>query len=358
MIPVIQRFRNDGHQVVMAGTGRSAELLKSAFPDLLLLSLPSAVIRLGEGLLSTAGLALQVPGMIFSAFREHFLVRKIVGNHHIDIVVSDNRYGLFCNLAYTVFVTHQISPVLPRFWRWLEYPLYRVIRRIILQYDVCWIPDSGDPEMNLSGKLSHRYTLPSNARFTGILSRFCDFEPARNSGPVPQFDLVAVMSGPEPQVTSFESHIRQQLHNLPVKALIIRGMRGTNMKLPGIREGGVTLVSHLETGDFIRILLQAKLVLCRAGYSGIMDLACLGIQAILVPTPGQTEQEYLAAHLAHMGWFGMVRQRDLYLNALLKQQQGSQLPGWHQYPRINGPDQYRDLYRKYNQHGEKAYQES
>jgi len=342
----------------MAGTGRSAELLKTTFPDLPLLSLPATMIHLGEGPLSMAQLALQVPGMIFSAFREHFLVKKIVGTRHIDIVVSDNRYGLFCNLAYTVFVTHQISPVLPRFWRWLEYPLYRVIKCIILRYDECWIPDSSDPEKNLSGKLSHRYTLPSNARFTGILSRFCDVGPDQNSGPVPHFDLVAVMSGPEPQITAFEYHIRQQLHNLSVKALIIRGMRGINMNFPGIREGGVTLVSHLETGDFTRILLQAKMVLCRAGYSGIMDLACLGIQAILVPTPGQTEQEYLAAHLARMGWFHIIRQKDLDLNALLNQKQVSPLPGLHQYPRITGTDQYLKLYRKDNQHGEQAHQES
>ena len=178
MLPVINRFKMDGHRVIMAGTGRSGELLKTTFPELAFLMMPSPDIRLGEGRTLSLGLMLQIPGLIRSVFREHRLVIKYVKENKIDIVVSDNRYGLFCRSAYTVFVTHQISPVLPGLFRWIEYPLYRIFRSIIGLYDECWIPDYEDPGNNLSGKLSHRYPLPNNARFIGILSRFSYLETA------------------------------------------------------------------------------------------------------------------------------------------------------------------------------------
>ena len=173
MIPLISRFIQDGHVVILAGSGRSAELLRHTFPRLKFVSLPGHTIRMGSGRHSYIHLIFQLPAMVFSVLREHRLLRKIVREEKADVVISDNRYGLYCHKAFSVFITHQISPVLPAIFRWLEYPVYLIIRKLIQRFDQCWIPDFPDPEINLSGKLSHRFkTPPSNTRYIGILSRF------------------------------------------------------------------------------------------------------------------------------------------------------------------------------------------
>ena len=45
------------------------------------------------------------------------------------------------------------------------------------------------------------------------------------------------------------------------------------------------------------MILNSIVVISRPGYSSIMDLTTLGKRAIFIPTPGQTEQEYLARYL-------------------------------------------------------------
>ncbi len=211
MIPLISRFIQDGHVVIMAGSGRSAELLRHTFPGLKFVPLPGHSFRMGSGKHSYMQLIVQLPVFIFSVLREHRLLKKIVGNEKPDIVISDNRYGLYCRDAFSVFVTHQISPVLPAIFRWVEYPVYLMIRKIIQRFDQCWIPDFPDPDVNLSGKLSHRFPLPSNSRYVGILSRFSLPVKPFEINSSPRYNLVVILSGPEPQASIFEKLICRQL---------------------------------------------------------------------------------------------------------------------------------------------------
>ena len=343
---------------MIAGAGRSIKLLETTFPDLPFIDLPSPKIRFGNGRLSHLGLLCQLPGLICSLFREHALIKKIVHHHHIDILISDNRYGLFCRSAFTVFVTHQLSPVLPCFWRWFEYPLYRILRRIIRLYNACWIPDFDDPDQNISGKLSHRFSRPDNVRYIGILSRFSNPDIVRNPSPARHYNMAVILSGPEPQITTFENLVLEQLKKMPVSAIVIKGFRGTTRQSSEIQEEKIFLAPHLDTEIFAEVLLQADFVLCRSGYSGIMDLIALGIQAILVPTPGQSEQEYLAAHLAKKGWFPFVQQKDLDLACVLKKTVKPILPDFRKELQQSGPDHFMDLYGKCREHNEKSHQKA
>ncbi len=318
MIPLIVKFKHDGHIVILAGSGRSGELLRHTFPGLKFISLPGNPIHMGSGKYSYIRLIAQLPAMAFSAWREHCLLLKIVRKENIDIVISDNRYGLYCKSAFSVLITHQVSPVLPAVFRWLEFPVYLIIRRLIQRFDQCWIPDSPDPEVNLSGKLSHRFRIPSNTRFIGILSRF--------SNPIIQgeiktslhYDFAIILSGPEPQVSQFEKKLWRQLSGMPASAILIRGMRNTpadTENLPALAKPGGPLhqVPHLETNSFKQILQLAGVVIGRSGYSSIMDFTALHISAILIPSPGQSEQEYLGRWLSEKGWFTCVRQDELDL---------------------------------------------
>jgi len=349
---------NDGHRVILAGTGRSGVLLKTTFPNLLFLALPSPLIQFGEGKYSYLRFSLQLPGLVRSVFREHRKVKKIVSLHHVDIIISDNRYGLFCHSAYTIFITHQISPVLPGIFQWLEYPLYRLIRSIINLYDECWIPDSEDPRYNLSGKLSHRYTCPQNARFIGILSRFCSPDVLSGKSVVSHYDLAVVLSGPEPQISAFEKLICKQLETLPKTAIIIKGLRGSISPLTPNNRDKLSLISHLETTLFARVLLGADRVICRSGYTSIMDLVALGIHAIIVPSPGQSEQEYLANNLEKKGWFQVVQQNDLDLACIFERTAKRTLPDFHLLFIHPGSNHFQDLYRKYDQNSKKSDQKT
>jgi UDP:flavonoid glycosyltransferase YjiC (YdhE family) len=256
--------------------------------------------------------------MILSFFREHRLIRNIVEYHHVDVVVSDNRYGLFCKQAHCIFVTHQISPLLPPLWYWAEYPVYRLIRKLIHQFNECWVPDIPDQKMSLSGKLSHRFRLPRNASYVGILSRFETMPAVSLPESQEKYELVFVLSGPEPQLGLFFKISLTLALRLHKKTMIIAGFH-EGCSSSGLAEDGmVTVVPHLNASHFKQVLLQARAIICRSGYSGIMDLVTLGKTALLVPTPGQPEQEYLAEHLSRQGYFSRVHQDELDENRLMK----------------------------------------
>jgi predicted glycosyltransferase len=308
IIPIIGRLIQDRHYVILAGSGRSAELLRSTFPGLRFVPLPCRTVRMGAWKHSYFQLVMQIPALAFSVFREHRMIREIVRTEKVDMIISDNRYGLHCRKIYSVIITHQVSPVLPPVFRWFEYPIYLIIRTLIQRFDQCWIPDYADPAVNLSGKLSHRFKRPANARFIGILSRFCLHDASGPVTPALDYDVAVVLSGPEPQVSVFEKKLFSQLAQLKKTAILIRGMRKKPIGGSGPSTSYIHEVSHLEVNTFIRVLKQAGLVISRSGYSGIMDFIALDISAILVPSPGQSEQEYLAERMSEKGWFTCVTQ--------------------------------------------------
>jgi hypothetical protein len=326
MIPVIGHFVQDGHNVILSGSGRSAELLRNTFPGLKFVSLPCPPVRMGSGRHSYFKLILQLPSLGFSVVREHRLVKKIVRDEAVDIIISDNRYGLHCQTAYSVLITHQVSPVLPPLFSWFEFPLYVILRNLIQRFDQCWIPDFEHPEINLSGKLSHRYETPSNTRYIGILSRFSHPGITSESKPSLRYDIAVVLSGPEPQVSIFEKQICRQLRTLKKPAILFRGMRNNLLETRDLQgfgnRGGIAppsmihQVPHLEVNAFSHVLKRARVVISRSGYSSIMDFIALGISAILVPSPGQSEQEYLADRMREKGWFKCVAQDKLDLTGM------------------------------------------
>ena len=349
MIPMIRRFVQDGHNIILAGSGRSAEILRNTFPDLRFVSLPCHTVYMGSGKHSYIQLVLQVPALVFSVFREHRLAKKIVHDEAVDIVISDNRYGLYCRNTYSVLITHQVSPVLPAIFRCLEFPLYLIIRKLIQRFDQCWIPDFPHPEVNLSGNLSHRYKTPSNARYIGILSRFSHPDISGEIQPSLRYEVAVVLSGPEPQVSIFEKQMFSQLIQLEKSAILLRGMRNQPIETSGSSPSYIHQVSHLEVNAFSQVLKQAGLVISRSGYSGIMDFIALGISAILTPSPGQSEQEYLADWLSEKGWFRCVTQDKLNLTVMLDTRY---LPAKAENPLNSAKQDFQfvdDLYREYYQ---------
>jgi uncharacterized protein (TIGR00661 family) len=289
-IPVIRQLLAEGHKVTIGAYGRSLDLLQQEFPFLERIELQGfspSYPKSGRMVLHLLSL---LPKFLYGMIHEHRKLKNLISLHHFDVVISDNRYGLWNKNVKSILITHQVMIKTPAWMRFGEYPLYLVSRTMIKRFDDCWIPDYAKAP-GLSGDLSHKYPLPRNARFTGPLSRF------QNTG-IPdkkisiESKISAVLSGPEPQRSIFEKIVSQQLTKTNLPSFIIRGK--PESAETSIKKHNLTLIAHTNTENFRSLIESSELIICRSGYSSIMDLNALGVKALFVPTPGQTEQIYLA----------------------------------------------------------------
>ena len=245
----------------------------------------------------------QLPSFLRGIWREHKELKRIVERYEIDVVVSDNRFGLWCKDVHSVYMTHQLMVKMPRGLKWMEWAVWRLHRWFIKHYDECWVPDV-EGEDNLSGDLSHKYPLLKNTRFIGPLSRFSTtpirWEDVRIEAEAvdlkERYDVVAVLSGPEPHRTNLEKQItdnsRLSTFDFQLSTLIVQGLPADDLRLAEHKDG-VDYIPHLPTRLLQWYMQEAKQIVCRSGYSSIMDFHTIGRKAHLIPTPGQTEQEYL-----------------------------------------------------------------
>lgn len=249
----------------------------------------------------------QIPALIYHIIKEHIKLGRIISEYNIDIVISDNRFGLWNRKAKTVYVTHQIRIPFPQKLRFLEWTGVIVHRFFIKKYDLCFIPDLPG-EMNLAGRLAHSVKLPENARFIGILSRFSDINEKAGSSDNALHNTL-ILSGPEPQRSILRGIIAGMQGNNASPLVILEGRPGIPDKDKGT--GKIITYNHLPSAEMKKIIKGSTGIIARAGYTTIMELVSLNCSALLVPTPGQTEQEYLAGYLSEKGWFLAIRQKDL-----------------------------------------------
>jgi len=289
-IPIIRHLIDEGHTVVIGGCGRSLILLQKEFPFLKSIELKGFSPSYSRSLNLILHLLILLPQFFRTILSEHRELNKLIDLYHFDCVISDNRYGLWNKKTRNILITHQLMIKTPGWLRIAEYFIYRVSRILISRFDECWIPDYKEAP-GLSGDLSHKHPLPENARFIGSLSRFHQNESAslNESG---ESKITAVISGPEPQRSIFEDLLIRQLTFLNLPATIISGK--PESEKVAVINGNLTVQPYLTTEALKSLLAASALIICRSGYSSIMDLEAIHAKALFVPTPGQTEQLYLA----------------------------------------------------------------
>ncbi len=302
-------------ELILAADGGSYHLLKTSFPDLRLIRFPFMKITYSRHLPMALSVLLILPKLTASIRKEHHQLKTLIREHDIDIVISDNRFGLHNDSVTAVYITHQVRIRIPGSKHLLESMLYRWHLRVMNKFDHCWIPDFPG-EDNLGGILSHPGVIPSNAMYVGPVSRFMQWDDREPRELLKHYEIVVILSGPEPQRTVLESTLIKKLRKSDKSILIVRG-------LPWDKQGqrlydNIELVPHLPADLLRKYLLNASYIICRAGYSSIMDLAILGKTAILIPTPGQTEQEYLGSYLSEKGYFHLTQQKVPELDAVFK----------------------------------------
>lgn len=313
-IPVIHHYLRMGFIIIIGGSGRSGKLLQQAFPELPYVTIPAAEIHYpSRTFWLLPALLLRLPIMFYTNFHEHQLLKRLIKRHHITTVISDNRYGLYNSHTHNIIITHQLAFRFRGLMRLAEYPLQLMIRRLIGKFDECWIPDFADPYHNFSGMLSHGYKLPVKTRFIGLLSRFSEVSEDFRDSNHQDYSLAVFLSGPEPRHSQLVAKIAGQASHLQCKTLIIAGMPAKMAVEEQPSHPYLTILPHLNDIDFKRVLQQADVIVCQAGYSSIMDLVAIGCRAILIPTPNQPEQQYLAQYLSQKGWFSFAKEKTLDL---------------------------------------------
>ena len=303
-VPVIRALLNDHCDVWLAGEGAQEKLLREEFPELPFLPLKGYRIKYGRS--GMAGkMLLQIPSILKSIKDENKWLKEQVVKHGFEAVISDNRYGLHHEKIFSVIITHQLTIKSP-LSKWSERILQKWNYKLIDHFNECWVPDE-EGENNLAGKLSHPYKLPSiPVKYIGPLSRF----EKRNIDEVKNH-LLIILSGPEPQRTILENKIIDEIANYPRTATIVRGLPYKADIVPSTNT--IRFYNHLSADELNNEAMKAEFIISRSGYSTVMDIAALQKKNILIPTPGQTEQEYLANYLMKKQFAFCVKQNDFSL---------------------------------------------
>ena len=314
-IPIIRELLAQGCDVWLAGEGAQAILLKAEFPELPFLELPGYKIhyaKTAKGLIWK--MIQQGPKMRRAILYEHLWLKKMVAHYHIDAVISDNRYGLYHSDVPCIFITHQLT-IKSSAGKWTEKILQKRNYKYINRFTVCWVPDI-EEENNLAGELSHPFIKPViPVHYIGLLSRFEKKEPFDKLRMQKKKHLLIILSGPEPQRSILEEKIISGISHYDNTATIVRGLPGSASLIPSTNM--IKFYNHLPAAELNIEMQEAEYVISRSGYSTVMDLMALQKKSILIPTPGQTEQEYLSKYLMEKGIAISISQKDFSLSNAL-----------------------------------------
>ncbi len=295
-IPLINELRRQSYDVHIASDGGSLQLLKEEFPQLHFFELPSYNISYNSHFVWS--MAKKIPAIVNAIEAEREAIQNIVTQCGIDVVISDNRYGCYSSKTKNIFLCHQQYLLLP-WWMKPVSPFINFLhRRYLNKFHEQWIPDFSNHY--LSGILSE--TALSNVRYIGALSRF------KASDSEMYYDIAAVISGPEPQRTFIEQILWSQLQSAPYKSILVCGKISDDRV--AVKSRNAEKVNFLNAHELELLLNKSDVVICRSGYSSLMDMISLRKRVIFIPTPGQTEQEYIAQRFQAMKIAPMFTQND------------------------------------------------
>ncbi|MCF4100270.1 glycosyltransferase [Gillisia sp. M10.2A] len=303
-IPIITLLLEQGFEPVIASDGAALHFLQNEFPDLETHELPSYNIKYSKyGKLLKLKLLSKAPHIIKTISAENKAVQHIIAERNISGIISDNRWGVRSKKVPSVFITHQVNVHSGS----TSYISGKIQQYYIRKFDECWVPDMPDTR-NLSGSMGHPEKTALPLKYIGVLSRF------KKKNLPHDIDILVMLSGPEPQRKILEKRLLKELKPLKGPIVFTRGVVEKEQKV--VQQNNIAIYNFLNSHDLEEMLNRSKLVICRSGYTSLMDLAKLGKQAFLIPTPGQYEQKYLAKRLKSKNLLASCSQRDFSINRL------------------------------------------
>jgi len=301
-IPIVKHLLENENEVSIASDGEALSLLKKEFPKLKFFTLPSYNITYVHNsmLLNMAG---QAKGILKAIRNENSKANEISKKWQADIIISDNRLGFYTDGVENVYITHQLTIPGPN--KFISAVATKLHKTFINKYDRCLVPDN-EGELALAKDLSNT-ALKIPKFYLGPLSRF-----VVEKKPI-KYKYTAILSGPEPQRTKMESDIIQVFNkNSSMPLCIVRGSATyRSLQKP---ESHISMFNLLGSEKLNSIINESEIIICRSGYSSVMDMVALNKKAIILPTPGQYEQIYLAKNLnGKYGFQSVVSVKDISL---------------------------------------------
>ncbi len=310
-VPLIRHIRALGHHPIVAGNASQQAFIQQTFGAIDFIHLDGYNITYSKwNRFAQAGLLSQLPRLHKTIRNEHQWLQELSQRIHIDGIISDNRYGLYHASIPSVIMTHQLM-VLSGMGSMMDRAIQKVHYKYLEQFGNTWVVDIPG-SVNLAGKLSHPHILPTASKYIGLLSRFEEKELQDTT----EETLLILLSGPEPQRSILSRILWQQATRYNGKVVFVEGSDTAVPKV--IIPPHITYHKRLTDKQLAPILQAANMVVCRSGYSTLMDVIALRKKAILIPTPGQTEQAYLARHIHAQGIYYATKQREFNLDAALK----------------------------------------
>lgn len=282
-VPIIEDLKKN-NEVIIGVTKLNDFFFDSYFPELQKITIPSYNISYSKNLPLWLKLALQWPAINKVIRKEHLVLQQLIHEHKIDLVISDNRFGLYSENVRSIFMTHQLNLKVPFFKNMAN----KRNRKYIHRFNEVWVPDFEDKNRRLSGELSDSKGVNIPINYIGPQSALTLSE---NTAEQKRTDYLILLSGPEPQRTLLEKEILELIQKSSIEIILVRGT--TN--LPAINFPNIKIIPFAFGEELTQLIVNAKTVICRSGYSTLMDLQIVGKKKmILIPTKGQSEQEYLA----------------------------------------------------------------
>lgn len=304
MIPLALELKKRGNEIIFGADPSLIPLLEKEIPGIKIITVPGLRIRYSSHLPQWLCILFQVPRIIRVSLREHSLLKHLAREIHPDIIISDNRFG-FCHKSIcSVYITHMLRIPFPGPLRFLECFGAWLHRRIISRFDLCLVPDYPE-EINLSGRLSHGVKMPFNTCYMGPLSRFVQHVDSAETLLPEEPYCCLILSGPEPQRSMLAEKV---VSSLPVTK--IRILTGSPLKTR-LESERVEVITSPDSMTMREVITGSSAIIGRSGYTTVMELLSLGRPGVIIPTPGQTEQEYLGEYLHGKYGFVTLRQKDI-----------------------------------------------
>ena len=314
-IPLINALIALNYSIYIACEGKQESILKEAFPHATFLPLKGYSIRYSKlKSLLIPTILWQIPKIVLAIIHEHNWLKKVTKNHQFDLIISDNRYGFFHKQVPSVFITHQLEIQTP--YEWLSRLCKNISYRFINKFIACWVADMKPPN-NISGKLVNTSKLPSiTIWYMNCLSRLQKNVQTEIDIEEKKIKFLGIVSGPEPQREIFENILWQQGNELNFPFVIVAGVPEKKLYQKTTAKG--TLYNHLTESELAKQINNAEYIICRGGYTTLLELIPFKKKLILIPTPGQTEQEYLAQYWQEKQWAISFSQAQFNLLDALK----------------------------------------
>lgn len=285
-VPIISNLLKT-NKVIIGVTDVNKQFFDLYFPDIQKINVPSYGIKYSKLLPVWLKILFQFSKIKSVIRQEQKLLEKIVIENSIDVVISDNRFGLFNKQTENIFITHQIKIVAPFFSGYAT----KFNLNYIHNFSRVWVPDHKNRSERLSGNLSDSDAVSIPVEYIGPQSALSIFD--LDIATIDRSDYLILLSGVEPQRTILENSLIDKFKFSNKKITLVRGS-DTEVK---IENKNISVINFAYGAELKKLILSAETIICRSGYSTLMDLNFLKKEKlILVPTPGQTEQKYLAQY--------------------------------------------------------------